>query len=78
MLVDLVRITEAVAHLAEPGLGAEGEREQRDVGLGQVHAGVGAPRFFSGFDPHDRRRIGIDLAEEAQLDLAREEAILLA
>src|SRR5437899_8836923 len=78
VLVDLVRIAEAVAHLAEPGLGAKRECEQRDVGLGQVHAGISAPRFLPGFDPHDRRRIGIDLAEEAQLDLAWEEAILLA
>ena len=64
MLVDLVRVAEAVAHLAESRLGTVGEREEREVGFGQVDSGLGAARFLSGFEPHDRRGVGIDLAEE--------------
>src|SRR2546427_976921 len=78
VLVDLVRVAETVAHLAEPRLSAERQREERQVRLGQAHAGIGAPRFLAGLDPHDRRGVRVYLAEERELDLAWEEAVLLA
>src|SRR2546422_4636376 len=77
VLVHLVRVAETVSHLTEASLGAKGEREHGDVGLGQVHACVSPARFFSRFDPDDRGGVGIDLTEEGQLDLAREEPVLL-
>src|SRR5439155_25863096 len=77
VLVNFVGIAEAVAHLAEPRLGAERQREERQVRLGQAHAGRVAPPFLAGLDAYDRRGVRVDLAEERELDLAREEAVLL-
>jgi len=77
VLVDLVRPAVTVAHLAESRLGAEGEGEESHVGFGQADAGILPGRFFSRFDSDDRGRIRIDLAEERELDLSREEPILL-
>ena len=77
VLVDLVRPAEAIAHLADSRLRAEGEGEEREVGLGEADTGLGAPLFLSGFDPHDRRGVRVDLAEERELDLPREEPVLL-
>ena len=47
------------------------------VRLGQVHTRLLPRRLLAGLDAHDAARVGIDLTEQAQLDLAGEEAILL-
>src|SRR5689334_663260 len=77
VLVHRVEQTEAASHLAELELGAEGQRHQGQVGLGEVQvdlAGVLLARLHA----HLRAGVGIDLAEERELDLAREEAVLAA
>jgi len=76
VVVDDVGVPEARAHLAELRLGAPGEGEQRDGGLGERDAGVGARRVLAGLDAHLGARVGIHLAEQLELDLAREEAVL--
>src|SRR5439155_1467093 len=78
VLVDHVRVPEAVPHLAELGLGSERQREERDAGLGELHTKFLAPRLLAGLDTNLCIRIRVHLAEERELDLAREEAVLLA
>jgi hypothetical protein len=80
VLVDLVEEPEASEHLAELGLGAEGQREERQVGLSQLHVErpVPALEFLAGLEDDDAARVGVDLAEEGDLDRAREEAVAAA
>ena len=78
VLVNDVRPAEAIAHLAQLRLRAIRQRQQRDGRFGEAHAGRRARLFFPGLDPDVGTRVGVDLAEQAQLDLARKEAILAA
>src|SRR5262245_47412930 len=76
MLVNLVGPAKAVANLTHSELGSEWERQERQVRLGQVDGDVAAARLLAGLDSHDRRGVRVDLAEERELDLAREEPVL--
>src|SRR2546422_1280046 len=78
VLVDHVRVPETVPHLAELGLGSERQREEGHTCLGELHPEFLAPRLLAGLDTNLCIRIRVHLAEEGELDLAREEAILLA
>ena len=78
VLMDRVGEAVAVAHLTELGLKAVGQREQREVGLGQRDAGVDSGRRLAGLDANLGPSERIDLAEEAQLDLTGKEAVGLA
>src|SRR2546421_11175490 len=77
VLVDHVRVRETVPHLAELGLGSERQREEGHTCLGELHTEFLAPRLLAGLDTNLCIRIRVHLAEEGELDLAREEAILL-
>src|SRR3989454_822233 len=77
VLVDHVRVPETVPHLAELGLGSERQREEGHTCLGELHTEFLAPRLLAGLDTNLCIRIRVHLAEEGELDLAREEAILL-
>src|SRR2546430_14862461 len=61
--------------LAELGLRAERQGEQRHRCLCQLHGEIFPAGLFAGLDPHLGVGVGIDLAEERQLDLAREETV---
>ena len=78
VLVDHVRVAEAVPHLAELGLGAKRQREHGHARLGEVHGGLGASHAFARLDADLGVGVGVDLAEQRQLDLAWEEAVLLS
>jgi hypothetical protein len=78
VLVDLVGPAEAVANLAHSQLGSERERQKRQVRLGQVDGDVAAACLLAGLDAHDRGGVRVDLAEERELDLAREEPVFEA
>src|SRR5215467_14516969 len=77
VLVNGIGEAEAIAHEPELGLRAEGQGHERKVRLREAHGDVAAillPRFES----HLGAGVGIDLTEQAELDLAREEQILEA
>ena len=77
--VELVQQPEAVAHLSHLELRIEGQGEQRQVGLGQPEGELARlVRLLAGLDDHLAAGKGIDLAEEAQLDFSRKEAIFPA
>src|SRR3989441_3783968 len=78
VLVDDVGVAEAVPYLAELGLGAVRQSEHGNARLGEIHFGIRAARILTRLDPDLGVCVGVDLTEHAQLDLAREEAILLA
>jgi hypothetical protein len=81
VLVDGVERAEARPHQAEARGGAQRQAQQGGVGLVELHVQLarGAAvrrRLLARADPYDRARVGIDAAEEADLDLAREDAVL--
>jgi hypothetical protein len=78
VVVDLVDVAEARSHLPQLELRPPRQRQEREVGLGQRHAGLGARLLLAGLDPYLRPRVGIDLPEQAQFHLAREETVLAA
>ena len=81
VLVELVEVAPAEAHAAELRLEAPGDGHERQVGLGELDVERAGPvllELVTGLDPHLGARIGVDLAEEAHLDLPGEDAVLLA
>src|SRR6266542_269844 len=78
VLMARVQEAEAVAHLAHLELRPPRQGEQREVRLGETDADLllGCP--LAALDPDLRPRIGIDLAEEIELDFSRKEAVLAA
>ncbi len=76
--MDDVRVAEAVSHLAELRLRPPGQGEERHRRLGEAHVELAPATRLAGFHPHLGVGVGVDLAEEAQLDLAREETVLLS
>src|SRR5437762_3288061 len=64
VLVDHVRVAEAVPHLAELGLGAKRQREHGHARLGEVHGGLGASHAFARLDADLGVGVGVDLAEQ--------------
>jgi hypothetical protein len=80
VLVDLIEHPEAIEHAAHLDLGVPRQREQGQMRLGDVHADLMASVFglLAELEAHHPARIGVDLAEETQLDRPRKEAVLLA
>src|SRR2546425_7364894 len=78
VLVDDVRIPEAVAHLADLGLGPEREGEQGEVSLGELYVDLFPAPLLAPLDADLGVGVRVHLAEEPELDLAREEAVLLS
>src|SRR5438105_746575 len=85
----LGRVEDAVAVHADSALGLANSRyalvgqthrrrHQQAGRCGEPHAGRRSRLFFPGLDPDVGTRVGVELAEQAQLDLARKEAILAA
>src|SRR5215471_20060641 len=78
MGVDRIEIAEAVAHEPHLELGAVGEGHQGQVRLGEIDVETAVAGILLGLEAHFGPRVGIDLAEEGDLDLAWEEEILQA
>ena len=80
VLVELVEVAPAESHAAQLRLEAPRDRHQGQVGLGELDAERARPvllELVTRLDPHLGPGIGVDLAEEAQLDLPGEDAVLL-
>ena len=76
MVVELVQEPEAIAHLSQLGLGVEGKGHEGQVGFGKAHAELPAPRLLLCLEDDLGPGIRIDLPEQGDLDLPREEVVL--
>ncbi|PYM76257.1 MAG: hypothetical protein DME10_01420 [Candidatus Rokuibacteriota bacterium] len=78
MRVQLVQEAKAIADASHLELGAEGQSHQCQVRLGETYRELVIAGALAAFHAHLGARVGIDLAEEGQLDLTRKEEVLQA
>src|SRR5207249_549700 len=78
MRVQFVQEAESIAHSPHPELGSEGQGHERQVRLREIDGELAPARVLAGFHAYLGACVWIDLAEEGQLDFAREEKVLQA
>ncbi len=76
--MDLIEVTETIAHLAHLELGAVRQGHEREVSFGERDVETSIPRVLARLDPDLGACVRVDLTEEGDLDLPREEQVLEA
>ena len=78
LAVEMAQEAEAHGDLAEAQLGAERERQEREIGLGQrcFRLARAVLELLRELEPEMALGVRVDPSEQVQLDLSREEAVL--